>query len=40
MPEEEKRRRADEILDNSEGKERLYRQVDALLEKYVKTKRK
>lgn len=38
MPEEEKRRRAAEILDNSKGKEELYHKVEVLLEKYAETK--
>ena len=33
----EKAERATEIIDNSKGKEELYRQVDALLEKYAET---
>ena len=35
MSNEEKIRRSQEIIDNSSGKEELYRQVKALLEKYA-----
>ena len=35
MPEEEKRQRSQELIDNSEGKDELYRQVEALLRKYA-----
>lgn len=34
MSEEEKRKKSTDIIDNSGGKEELYRQIDALLKKY------
>ncbi len=37
MPSEEKTARSDEVIDNSKGKEELYRQIEALLEKYAET---
>ena len=35
MSDEEKKQRSQELIDNSEGKEVLYRQVEALLRKYA-----
>jgi dephospho-CoA kinase len=37
MSEEERKSRADEVLDNSGAREDLYEQVDRLLEKYWKS---
>lgn len=37
MPAEEKIARSNEVIDNSKGKEELYRRIDALLEKYAET---
>ncbi|MCI5688076.1 MAG: dephospho-CoA kinase [Emergencia sp.] len=38
MDSEEKKARSTDIIDNSKGKELLYRQVERLLEKYAETK--
>lgn len=38
MDEREKEEKSTEVIDNSKGKEALYQQIDALLEKYAETK--
>ena len=37
MSAEDKIARSNEVINNSKGKEELYRQIDALLEKYAET---